>query len=217
MIDADPIEELSAETFDLLKVDPGERLYWIRHDVDDRIDMAWTMAQAEHERGIKSIYFFLHTAPYFRWQAFLDMARDFVKAGHTIGLHNNAVTSAFRGGDFRLAENILKRDLGYLRQAGDVWITSSHGDAWNNHHNILNYEMFEECRRNGRGSVMTRLPLAHFGLGHEAYFTPSDYYLSDSGSKWSSNPIETINKFNKLESGILQLLIHPQWWQTKTA
>jgi hypothetical protein len=205
------------------KPTPDGRRYWIRHDVDDRIDAAWDMARAESDRGIKAVYFFLNTAAYFRWDAFLPMAKDFVRAGHAIGLHNNSVTAAFMAGEPKLAEEILLRDLAYLRQAGDVWITASHGDAWNRHHNVLNYEMFTECRRPGRGSPLERKPLARYGLKHEAYFTPYDVYLSDSGGKWAgsklgdagswSSPGAAIDHFNQCDHAIMQILVHPEWWE----
>lgn len=212
----------SVEAFELLKEQPPGRSYWIRHDVDDHIDRSWEMAKAEADRGIKSVYFFLNTADYFRWGAFIGMAKDFVSAGHTIGLHNNSVTAAFKAGDPKLAEKILIRDLEYLRQAGEVWITASHGDEWNRKHSVINYEMFSECRRAGRGSPMDRKPLAHYGLKWEAYFTPHDFYLSDSGGKWTgfmvgdkgsyASPIATIDAFNRADNAVLQLLVHPEWW-----
>jgi hypothetical protein len=223
------LEEPTLAGFEGLHYQVAGRRYWIRHDVDDRIDIAWEMAEAEAERGIRAAYFFLHTAPYFRWGAFLDIARDFVKAGHTIGMHNNAISAAMRNGDDALAEKMLKRDLAYLRKAGDIWITASHGDLWNRLNKTPNYEMFTECRRNG--CCFKHKPLAHYGLKYEVYFTPYDFYLSDSGSVWSTcrdinvslsadipkggNPADTIGAFNKTENGILQILVHPQWWEKR--
>lgn len=206
----------------------GCRAYWIRHDVDEHIEKSWEMAKAESERGIKAAYFFLNTAPYFRWGVFLKIAKDFIKAGHTIGLHNNCVASAYKHGNPSDAEKIMTRDLGYLRQAGEVFITASHGDAWNRHHNVMNYEMFTECKRTG---VFPHKPMAHYGLKYEAYFTPRDFYLSDSGGVWSSvrdinvslskdipngsSPLPIIDNFNATKSGIMQLLVHPEWWELK--
>lgn len=223
------LEEPTRAGFEGLHYVVNERRYWIRHDVDDRIDKAWDMARAEHDHGIKSAYFFLNTAPYFRWGTFLNISRDFVKLGHTIGLHNNSVTAAYKDGDLKLSEKILKRDLKYLRKAGDVWITASHGSAWNRHYNVMNYEMFSECRRNGS---FPHHPLSHYGLKYEAYFTPRGFYLSDSGGVWSSvrdinislskqmpdgePPEVVIDAFNRSERGILQLLVHPEWWELKT-
>jgi hypothetical protein len=199
----------------------SRRSFWIRHDVDDDIGIAWEMALEERARGRKSVYFFLNTASYFRWAVFLQMARDFAAIGHTIGFHNNSVTAAYKMNDPKLAEKILLRDLGYLRQAGDVFITASHGDAWNRHHNVLNYEMFTECRRKG---VFPHKPLGHYGLKFEAYYTPYTFYLGDSGGKWSgfddagkryTDPVELVKQFNTRKTGIMQLLIHPQWWKPK--
>jgi hypothetical protein len=199
---------------------PG-RLFWIRHDVDNHINLSWDMALEEYNRGIKAVYFFLNTAPYFRWAAFLDMARDFVKIGHVIGLHNNTVAMAYKFGSADLAEETMKRDLGYLRVAGDIFITASHGDIWNRHHNVLNYEMFTECKRRG---VFPHKPMAHYGLKYEAYHTPYTFYLADSGGKWAgfddekerqTDPAKLIKKFNETDSGIMQLLVHPEWWEAR--
>ena len=229
-----PLLEPTEKVFDALDYGkklgmPFPRSYWIRHDVDNHINLAWDMAKAESERGIRAAYFFLNTAPYFRWGAFLDMAKDFVDIGHTIGLHNNAVTLAYKNGDPKLADRIMRRDLSYLRRAGDVFITASHGDIWNRHYNVMNYEMFTECRRNGS---FPHKPLAEYGLKYETYFTPRSFYLSDSGGVWSrerdinvaplmteipkgENPADTIEAFNQSENGIMQLLIHPEWWEAR--
>lgn len=212
-IDADLIFP-THEGLGLLASPWPRRRFWIRHDVDDRIDMAWEMATAEAERGIRAAYFFLHTAPYFRWAAFLDMARDFVQLGHTIGLHNNAIAAAMRNGGPELAEPMLKRDLAYLRKAGEVFITSSHGDLWNRLNKTTNYEMFAECRHNG--FFIERRPLADYGLRYEAYHTPHNVYLSEAGRKWNTSPIDTIERFNATESAIMQVLVHPQWWEKHT-
>lgn len=182
MIDGKIIEPTKSN-FDGMYQRNGSRSYWLRHDVDDSIELAWEMAKAESDRGIQALYFFLNTAPYFRWSAFLDMARDFVSIGHTIGLHNNCVTSAYKNGDAGQADQMLSRDLGYLRKSGEVFITASHGDVWNRHHDVMNYEMFSECKRRG---VFPHKPMAHYGLAYEAYFTPKDFYLSDSGGVWST-------------------------------
>lgn len=212
MIDGDLIFPTEEGLEHLYKPWPRRR-YWIRHDVDEHIERAWEMAKAEHERGIRTAYFFLHTAQYWKWQAFISMAADFAGLGHTIGIHNNAVTVAMREGDQYQAEDVLKHALGRLRKAGEVWITASHGDAWNRQNGMLNYEMFTECRR--KKCPFRHHPLAHYGLRYEAYFTPKDFYLSDSGSKWRSDPYETADQFNQSESAIMQILVHPQWWSKR--
>lgn len=192
----------------------SERRFWIRHDVDNHIWRAWEMAEEEARRGIKSVYFFLNSSPYFRWGNFLQIARDFVSAGHTIGLHNNSVALAYKDNNPYVARRILKRDLDYLRQAGPVWITASHGDIWCRRHNVLNYDMFSDCNRPGMKTPFPdRRPLAYFGLKYEAYFTPFDCYLSDSGGKWTAeDPLGVVDLFNQHEGDILQLLVHPEWW-----
>ncbi len=215
--------------FDSLFEPSNKRRYWIRHDVDNHLHLAWAMAEAERGRGIKSVYFMLNTSPYFRLNLFISIVKDFVKVGHTIGMHNNSVTAAYKGGNPNLADEILQRDLDYLRNAGPIFITASHGDICNRQLNVMNYEMFTECRRNGS---FPHRPLSDYGLKYEAYFLPRDLYLSDSGGVWSSkrdinislkpdekapgiDPMIVIEKFNAMESGILQVLVHPQWWEPK--
>ena len=102
-------------------------------------------------------------------------------------------------------------------------MTASHGDKFIIRKKLVNYQMWKESSRPWSGPTLS---LKSYGL-KEAYFEPRAAYLSDSGGKWRGgkiqgevfedafgevNPIETILNFNKLDEGILHLLIHPYWW-----
>src|SRR5690348_1449894 len=66
------LDRLDAERFHIVPLrelasteDASRVVLALRHDVDVRLDAALTFALLEHERGIRSTYFVLHTAGYY--------------------------------------------------------------------------------------------------------------------------------------------------------
>jgi len=72
----------------------------LRHDVDDNngsLDTAALIAQWERDRGYRSTYFILHTAPYWQEKDTLQAALEIIlECGHEIGFHVNAITEGSR-------------------------------------------------------------------------------------------------------------------------
>jgi hypothetical protein len=199
-----------------------ERLY-LRHDVDHDILKAFEMAMLESEHGIKSTYYLLPTAPYFDYSdRFVEEVEGLAQLGHMIGLHNNALTEHIR--DSKPLTRCISDPLDFLRKCvGTVDMTASHGDKYIKQKKLINYQMWKESPRPWDGPTLS---LKSYGL-KEAYFVPRAVYLSDSGGKWRGgpmkgivfedgfdpcSPIEIIQNFNRLDEGILHLLIHPYWW-----
>jgi len=113
----------------------------IRHDVDANIQAAVSMAKAEHEAGIKSTYFILDTAQYWRDKAALLRALGDITAkyGHDIGWHNNFITRCYELSEVE-AVDITRENIGLLRKFGPVIGTASHGDRLCHDYHYLNYQ-----------------------------------------------------------------------------
>ena len=207
----------------------------LRHDVDSDINQAIKMAEIEYEAEVRSTYFVLHTAGYYKESRFLDKCRYLQDMGHEVGLHNNIITATL-GEPSATTEEILARELAFLRGGGvDVRGTVSHGDNLCHELNFLNYQIFKGCVGKNRpdsvkGIKFYTIDMADHDLDYEALFVERHSYLSDSGgSRWSWNypkkaePIESyresqdviayVNKLGMVEGRlILQILAHPIWW-----
>lgn len=194
----------------------------LRHDVDGvshqtrhALDTAVKIAGWEAERGYRSSYYFLHTAPYWTAPGFRDALDTIAAYGHEIGVHNNAIAEALRTGQD--PDVILDEAISTLRGFGfAVRGAVGHGDPFCNRDAgpdevwVANDEQFTVCQRPDygapdrvvtRGNVSLKLkprPLADFGLEYEALWCahPYPFRISDSGGKWL-NPgwEETVDKW----------------------
>ena len=102
----------------------------LRHDCDNVIEPAVAFAEWEHQRGYRSTYFILHSAPYWQDKSLLRESVERIEAcGHEIGLHNDAIAQAI--GTHRYPIDILEDALdelnGYTREP--VVGTVAHGNA----------------------------------------------------------------------------------------
>lgn len=163
--------------------------YAIRHDIDDRLlKNSIFLARAENRKGVRSTYFFNHDRAYFDYSDdFLDKLKEFVALGHDLGFHNNAVAISLRDGGS--PHDLVLKALDFMRQAGEVVGTSTHGDASCAKLKFLNFDMWEECQHI-RKSDPAQLPieihsLKEVGLEYEAYNLKFTHYLSDNGGMWS--------------------------------
>jgi hypothetical protein len=194
----------------------------LRHDVDLRLDSAVRLARLEHGRGIRSTYFILHTAPYYRHGdellGTLRMLQD--DLGHEIGWHNDLVTlQRVQGVDVR---SYLARELEWLR-AGGVEITGSaaHGSPWCHRLGFHNNYVFAGWDEPQDGfpslDVSDKLDPAEFGLEYEAYHLPYDIYFSDSrfDANGRGHPDELSPE--ALAGARAVALVHPCHWDASTA
>jgi len=219
MVSATTITAFVMKLINECRLSVRQRLLWIRHDVDHDLEKARIMAAAEEEHDRIATYLFLHTADYWQSSDFPGAIKDISRMGHNIGLHNNAMVASCKNGGkdpLEIIEDAKKRleDItGYA-----IYCTSAHGDKYCHAHGFLNYDIWD------------RKTLNAFKL-FEAYFVRRDAYLTDSGAKWRGqlrdkippfeqfedwmSPGDTISKFNGMEAGIMQLLVHPFWWEVK--
>ena len=180
----------------------------LRHDIDHKLEPALAFARWEAERGYRSTYLPLHTAPYWNEGGLPDAIAELLELGHEIGIHNNAISEHVRTG--RDPHEILDEAIARLTQLGaTVKGTVAHGDRLCHQQNFINDEIFEECVRNGAVPV-ERKSLASHGLDYDANWLRRGYYASDSaGVLQGATDQVPDHDF----SGQLHLLLHPCWWE----
>jgi hypothetical protein len=198
------------------------RVIGMRHDVDNFIEPAVEMAAWENERGYRSTYFILHSAPYWEDKRLLrSSVAEIAAYGHEVGIHNAALSEAVRDGTdprVTLAEAILElRAMGHTISG-----TVAHGAAECRNAAgrvvVVNDEMFTECARSDMGPPdrtvgrvnIRPTSLKQFGLDYDANWLPRGAYISDSGGAWSTafDPVRDGFPF----TGQLHMLVHPDWW-----
>ncbi len=206
-----------------------------RHDMDHDVENSVRFAEWEARNGFRATYEVLHTDWYYRRGARGGPSRLVLRAldriaglGHEIALHNNAITAALV--QDRDPLEILEEELAHLRRHGfEVVGTVAHGDRLCRELGFNNSELFVECpdptgrdpRREivridpitGRRTAvrLSPVPMARFGLTHEAMVLGNVRYLSDTGGRWH-RPFDEVAASYEQEGGFLQVLAHPVWW-----
>lgn len=212
--------------------DPGPGII-LRHDIDRRQERALRMAEIEASEGVRSVYFALQTRSWFNREIHLEELYRIQMMGHEIGWHNNALATWLRAK--KRNENISLREivrsqLNELRFAGlDISGTSSHGSKLCYDLGFLNYQIWEEYedyrkknekrgwsennRRKYRDKKVEHpvFRLREFALDYEIYFIGYDYYLTDSGRKWTGD-WESIIEKAITEKKRLVILAHSSHW-----
>jgi len=230
-IDAKPVTCLEAS-----RGLPKGRFFCVRHDLDNELENVMELAKIETVMGIRASYFFLHIMKYFGTQEMHDLCRNLCALEHEVGLHVDFV-GAHCWGRTDMEQTLYKALKVLRRYGGEVRGVASHGRT-ECYDTVLNYEFWQEFDPNRWEGVGKRkihpVSLKDFGLEYEAYFLPYDVYFDDSAGVWSGlmteglRPIpferhmrggehdigkEAIERFNRMESGLLQLLVHPVWWK----
>lgn len=204
---------------------PHERiLVGLRHDVDDRLESAVELGRLEHERGLRSTYFVLHTTPYYarRDEVLAALRRLQDDYGHEIGWHNDLVTlQCVHGVEPR---EYLARELEWLRGAGiDVVGTAAHGSYWSHargYHNVYFFSDFDEVVPGFPNServgdcLVAKGTLSEFGLEYEAGHLGEEHYYSDArfdsvGRRWHPDFLD-LRRFDPGEA--IVLLVHACHW-----
>ena len=211
-----PMQEINKLQIEAMAYD----VIGMRHDCDNVIAPAVQMAQWEAERGYRSTYFILHTAPYWQEKETLKAALEVIsQCGHEIGFHINAITAALQT-PFADPVAIAAEAVGELRSYGyDVRGVVAHGDPACYQHHFVNDEIFTESARPDYGSPTRNIgtvllrPISRKGLGfdYDPNWLSRGDYLSDSGGQWSQ-PWDDITVRFPDETGQLHMLVHPDWW-----
>jgi hypothetical protein len=187
-----------------------------RHDVDNDVQASADFALMEEDYGIRSTYYILDTAPYWRKPEATRCIMEIDNRMHYIGWHNNALSVSFKTS--RNIQECIESPLAELRRLAPVVGTASHGDPLCYEHGYLNYYVFKGTKHHDRFPMKCGwFQLSDFGLKYEAYHTGHTHYISDSGGKWNQDNDKVIADFRKRlcreENVKLQILIHPQWWR----
>lgn len=205
----------------------------MRHDVDDRLDSALAFGRLEHRHGIRSTYFVLHTASYYRhddaFLAALHVLQD--ELGHEIGWHNDLLTlQLLHGVD---AVEYLHGELNWLRANGiDVVGTAAHGSrachelGFTNRYFFSDFPDVDPTLPNKDAVVVAGVrvpirsaPLSAFGLVYEATQLPRDLYFSDAAFDEAGrrrHPQEL--HVGELRAGATAIaLTHPCLWDSSPA
>jgi hypothetical protein len=192
----------------------------LRHDVDDRLDSALALAGLEGRHGLRSTYFLLHSAAYYRRAALPQFLR-LQELGHEVGWHNDLVTlQCVEGVDPRA---YLAGELGWLRGAGlDVVGTAAHGSYWGHRLGYSNNAFFRDFEGEVDSVGDTKLArgtLAEFGFEYDANLLGEDHYFSDArfdpgGRRWHPDYLD-LSAYRPGESVIL--LVHPCHWDGSVA
>jgi hypothetical protein len=190
----------------------------MRHDVDNSIAPAVQLAEWEAERGYRSTYFILHTAPYWDDKETMKAALEAIaECGHEIGFHINAITAAIATGEdpAEITDEAIEELRGYGYPVRGV---VAHGDPACYVHNYVNDELFLESPRPSYGPPNRQVggidlhPVsrADFGFDYDPNWLHRGCYLSDSGGHWSQ-PFDQLDAGFPFE-GQLHILQHPDWW-----
>lgn len=203
---------------DIADGDRAPEAIGVRHDVDNFLEPAVQMAAWEAERGFRSTYFILHTAPYWSDKDALQDGLDKIAScGHEIGFHLNALTVAIDTGRDPL--DIAQEAVDELRAYGyPVRGVVAHGDQACYTHVFVNDEIFTESARPEYGPAdrvvggikLEPVSRAALGFDYDPNWLPRGDYLSDSGGHWSQPFAEATERW---PSGQLHMLVHPCWWR----
>jgi hypothetical protein len=210
------------------ETEPGERvLVGLRHDMDDRLDAALRLAELESERGLRSTYFVLHSARYYRSESLVPALLHLQKLGHEVGFHYDLVTAQVVGGaDPR---ELLGRELARLRDAGvGIVGAAAHGSYWGHRLGYKNDYFFHGLdspvlgfpnAERVRGVELAKGTLEEYGLVYDASRLGESHYWSDSrvdkrGRRWHPELLE-LDALGAGDRAIV--LVHPDHWDSSLA
>ena len=196
----------------------------LRHDVDDKLENSFAIAELEAQLGVHSTFFILNTSPYWgkmKHSYMFTLLREMQDMGHRIHWHNNALASWLRFAKTESPKTLVGGPLKLMRDEGlKVTGSASHGDPLCHTYGFINYEIFTECNRTREAVKFPKpsielpirsLNMSDFGLKYETYHVPYNRYYSESGGAFSNTPVPTPDELGEIKDRV-QILIHPQWW-----
>jgi hypothetical protein len=194
----------------------------LRHDIDSDLDKAVYMAEIEAGHGVsfnqvmfehgyksivKSTYFVLNTAKYWKSKEMIPAIQCIQSLGHEIGWHNNAIVEHIKTG--KPIINCISEPLQYLRENGIIIRGSAaHGDKLCKELGFINYNIFKFKSPGWDYWVKGGFEMSDFGLEYEAYHVPYDYFLADCHTGWNGKYDDS-----GWQGKRVQVLIHPQNWR----
>lgn len=162
----------------------------LRHDIDNSIEKALTIAELEHEQGVKSTYFTLLRTDFYNpaSKKGLSGLKKIQSLGHEIGLHFDEMAYD----ELDDVEDAIKYEAGVLSDIIGTPITTVSMHRPSQKTLDANYDLYPMVNSYGK-----------------TFF--NDFkYLSDSRRRWRE-PAHNIIKSGEYDR--LHILTHPIWYQ----
>jgi hypothetical protein len=166
----------------------------LRHDCDNDLSAALSIARIESEMGIRSTYFVMLRSAVYNLLSFpcKNIVKEIVSLGHWVGLH-------FDAQPYEHSESL---DIAIHVDRERAWISGEFNvsvDVVSFHQPSL--KILENKIKLNCLNTYDRIDMA--GI----------YYLSDSNMIWKEGcPSELFGQRSYLR---LQLLLHPEWWTSR--
>ena len=178
LLDALILAGYEFQTFrDYLK-NPLEKVVILRHDVDKKPGNSQRFAEIEHDRGLKSSYYFRVVTESLQVDKLLAIAR----LGHEIGYHYEDMDPA--KGDPGKAIKSFEDNLQKLRKLAPIDTICMHGSPLSKYDNKDLWQHYD---------------YHEYGIIGEPYFD-LDYgkifYITDTGRKWNNRDASIRDKVN---------------------
>ncbi len=200
---------------DFLLCPKSSNIIILRHDVDNKPNLALLMAKIEHRLGIKSTFYFRHNKDVFHPK----IIKEICDLGHEIGYHYEVLSKM--DGNFEEAIKLFRYELGNFRKICDIDTICMHGNTLSKYDNRDMWKVYN---------------FTDFNIMGEAYLSMGSIsnYFSDTGRSWNSKyklrdlihnkasppTIQTTNDllFYILNSNskIIYVLSHPEIWADNT-
>lgn len=180
----------------------NEKIIGYRHDVDSELDHALKIAKIEHDLGVRSTYYVLHTAKYFYKNVSKDILNDSLiekllylqnTLGHEVGLHIDLmpIEVIFKKDPVEYTKNLIQ----FLKENGiNIVGVAPHGnlfhDVYRKKYKIENKEFINNIFADPYINFNTGM----FNVDYEAYSLEHDNYLSDASfienKRWDFSRVE---------------------------
>lgn len=197
--------------YEYLVQKPTGKSVIVRHDVDRRVMNALSMAELEHDLGIRSTYYFRYPYTFNK-----EVIRKIRSLGHEIGYHYEVLSKT--KGDYQKAITLFQSELQEFRKICPINTICMHGRPQSR---FDNRDLWKKFR------------FEDFGISGEAYLSLTGIrYFSDTGRNWAGqnnirdhlNPSDSSPCYSSTNDLIhalqthsyspLYLSVHPQRWGT---
>jgi len=166
----------------------------LRHDVDLDLNKALEMARLENKLGVKACYMIMVNCPFYslKDQNNKTIISELTEMGIEIGLHFDTAGRAnqVNPSDFRQLLDAIKADCRFLEDSLSVKVSS--------------VSFHRPQKQLIGGSLLIE------GLVNAYAADLMGWYLSDSKGNWREG--EPIASIKNPKGKLLQLLVHPIWW-----
>lgn len=169
----------------------------LRHDVDNSLEKAYELAEAERQiGGVKSTYFIMLTSGFYNVFSSrgMKMLEGILSCGHEIGLHFDEVRYPEAMGNAEAIREKILLEADLLSKAAGKPVTKV------------------SMHRPSKNILESNLTIPGMVNTYSEKFFKEFKYLSDSRRRWRE-PVEEIIREQRYER--LQILLHPFWYQEK--